>query len=243
MDNFLAIAASLQTVNERIAAACARAGREVSEVEIVGVTKTHGPDLVQAAREAGIQMMGENRVQEAAAKIPQCGSGPEWHLIGHLQRNKVRQALELFSVIHSVDSLRLLEHIESVAGEFGYAPELLIEVNVSGESSKQGLSPEAMPAMMERVLECRHITVTGLMTMAPFVPEAEATRPVFKKLHTLRDELEHRFAVGLPRLSMGMSNDFEVAVEEGATWVRLGSILFGKRGTWRSQRTAGDIDV
>ncbi|MDD4101504.1 MAG: YggS family pyridoxal phosphate-dependent enzyme, partial [Kiritimatiellae bacterium] len=166
-------------------------------------------------------------------KIPQSVGGPEWHMIGHLQRNKVRHALELFSVIHSVDSLRLLEQIERVAEEAGKRPEILLEVNVAGESSKDGMSPEEAPAAVEKVLECRNVTLTGLMTMAPFFPEAEQARPVFARLRGLRDALEQKFGVGLPRLSMGMSNDYEVAVEEGATWVRLGTALFGHRPKWR----------
>ena len=233
MEEDMEIAERVERARERIAAACARAGRDADEVEIIGVTKTHGPDVVREAWEAGIRIMGENRVQEAGWKIPQSVGGPEWHMIGHLQRNKVRHALELFSVIHSVDSLRLLDQIERVAEEAGKRQEILLEVNVAGESSKDGMSPDDAPAAVERALECRNVTLTGLMTMAPFFPEAEQARPVFERLRGLRDGLERRFGVGLPRLSMGMSNDFEVAVEEGATWVRLGTALFGHRPKWR----------
>lgn len=233
MEENLSIAERVERARERIAAACAKAGRSADEVEIIGVTKTHGPDVVREAWEADIRIMGENRVQEAGWKIPQSVGGPEWHMIGHLQRNKVRPALEFFSVIHSVDSLRLLDQIERVAEEAGKRPEILLEVNVAGESSKDGMSPEEAPVLVERALECRNVTLTGLMTMAPFFPEAEQARPVFARLRELRDELESRFAVGLPQLSMGMSNDFEVAVEEGATWVRLGTVLFGHRPKWK----------
>lgn len=229
------IADILAEVRGSMAEACARSGRGVDEVEIVGVTKTHGPDVVQEAWEAGIRLMGENRVQEAAWKIPQAVSGPEWHLIGNLQRNKVRAALELFTVIHSVDSMRLLEQIERVADEGGYRPEIYLEVNVSGESSKHGLAPDEVGAVLERALECRSITLSGVMTMAPFTPEAEETRPVFAKLRELRDSWEAEYGVGLPNLSMGMSNDYLVAVEEGATHVRLGSVLFGGRPRWKPQ--------
>jgi len=220
-------------VQERIAAACAKSGREATEVEIIGVTKTHGPDVVREAWEAGLRRLGENKVQEAAWKLPECVSGPEWHLIGHLQRNKVRAALELFSVIHSVDSLRLLEQIERVAEESGHRPEILLEINVSGEASKDGLRPEQALEVIEYALGCRNVTLTGLMTMAPFCPDPEGTRPVFAKLRTLRDRWETQFGIGLPTLSMGMSNDYLVAVEEGATWLRLGTVLFGSRPKWK----------
>lgn len=233
MEEDAEIAERVAEARERVAAACARAGRAADEVEIIGVTKTRGPDAVREAWEAGIRIMGENKVQEAAFKIAQSVGGPEWHMIGHLQRNKVRQALELFSVIHSVDSLRLLEQVERVAEEFGQRPEILLEVNVAGESSKDGMAPAEAQAAVERALECRNVTLTGLMTMAPFFPEPEQARPVFARLRGLRDELERSLGVGLPRLSMGMSNDFEVAVEEGATWVRLGTSLFGQRPKWR----------
>ena len=233
MGNNEAVAEILGSVQARIAGACAKAGRSPDGVEIVGVTKTHGPDVVREAWEAGIRRFGENKVQEAAWKIPECVSGPEWHLIGHLQRNKVRAALDLFSVIHSVDSVRLLEQIGRVADECGYRPEILLEVNVSGEASKDGLRPEQVPEVIEYALGCRSVTLTGLMTMAPFCPDPEGARPFFAKLRELRDRLETQFDIGMPNLSMGMSNDYGVAVEEGATWLRLGSVLFGSRPTWK----------
>jgi pyridoxal phosphate enzyme (YggS family) len=232
------IAGRLDAVRARIAAACGRAGRDPAGVEIVAVTKTFGPDVVRDAWQAGLRRFGENRVQEAAVKIPVCGSGPEWHLVGHLQRNKVRPALEIFPVIHAVDSARLLEHIARVAGEIGCQPTVLLEINVSGEASKFGLRPEAAPEAIERALELRAVTLSGLMTMAPFSPDPERTRPVFSRLRTLRDEWSARFGIGLPHLSMGMSGDFEVAVEEGATWVRLGTVLFGHRRPWAALRGA-----
>lgn len=225
----------LSAVRERIDAACAKSGRKPGDVEIIGVTKTHGPDVVREAWEAGIRIMGENKIQEAAWKIPESVSGPAWHLVGHLQRNKVRPALELFSVIHSVDSVRLLEQIEHVADEAGHRPEILLEVNVSGEASKDGLQPESAPEVIERALACRNVTLTGLMTMAPFCPDPELARPVFARLRECRDRWERLFGIGLPNLSMGMSNDYAVAVEEGATWVRLGTVLFGSRPKWRPQ--------
>jgi len=220
-------------VQRVIAEACAKAGRSIDEIEVIGVTKTHGPDVVREAWDAGLRLFGENKVQEAAAKIPESVSQAEWHLIGHLQRNKVRPALELFSVIHSVDSLRLAEQLEHVAEEAGHRPQILLEINVAGESSKDGMRPEAAPEVIEYILGCRNLTWTGLMTMAPFYPDPEQTRPVFVKLRNLRDTWEKEYGVGLPRLSMGMSNDYRVAVEEGATWLRLGTVLFGHRPKWR----------
>jgi pyridoxal phosphate enzyme (YggS family) len=226
------IADCLAEVRGRIDAACARAGRKPEEVEVIGVTKTFGPDVVAEAWAAGLRKIGENRVQEAAAKIPLCPSGPEWHLIGHLQRNKVRPALEFFSVIHAVDSGRLLEQIDRIADEAGCRPKILLEVNVSGEASKFGLKPDQVAAVVEQTLQARAVTLVGLMTMAPFFPEPEQARPVFARLRELRDHIERDLGVGLPHLSMGMSNDYQVAVEEGATWVRLGTTLFGHREKW-----------
>jgi len=235
-----AIADCLTEVQARIAAACARSGRKPDAVEVIGVTKTFGPDVVDEAWRAGLRRLGENRVQEAAAKIPQCGSGPEWHLIGHLQRNKVRPALELFTVLHAVDSARLVEQIDHVAEESGAQPRILLEVNVSGEASKFGLKPAEVTTVVEQALRARSLTLIGLMTMAPFCPDPQQTRPVFARLRELRDRLERECGASLPHLSMGMSNDFEVAVEEGATWVRLGSVLFGHRQKWAAMR--GGVD-
>lgn len=217
----------------RIGSACAKARRSPDEVEIVAITKTHGPDVVRDAWNAGLRRFGENRVQEAAWKIPEAPPGPEWHLVGHLQRNKVPHALALFPVIEAVDSERLLDAIVHAAKLSGNRPEILFEVNISGEASKFGLRPEAVDPLLEKALGTPEVTVAGLMTMAPFQPDPEKTRPVFAGLRELRDRLERDFGIGLPRLSMGMSNDFEVAVEEGATWVRLGTCLFGQRPKWK----------
>ena len=220
----------LSAVNAKIKAACARAGRSCDEVEIVAVTKTHGPETVREAWDAGLSIVGENKVQEAAWKKPESVTGPSWHLIGHLQGNKVRPALMLFDFIHSVDSLRLIERISSISEETGARPHILLEVNVSGEKSKTGMEPglvdEAVRAILER---CPRIELEGFMTMAPFSANPEDSRPVFRALRNLRDETERRFGISLPRLSMGMSGDYEVAVEEGATWIRLGTVLFGER--------------
>ncbi len=232
----------LSEVQGRVAAACKRAGRDTSEVEIVAVTKTHGEDAVREAWDAGLRIVGENKVQEAAWKKPASATGPMWHLIGHLQSNKVRAALELFDFIHSVDSERLADRINFVADEIGVSPRVLLEVNVSGEKSKNGLSPEAVRPLLDHIgSSCPRITVEGLMTMAPFSENPEDSRPVFRRLRELRDACERDLGVGLPRLSMGMSGDFEVAVEEGATWIRLGTVLFGERPkTKRTVARAGD---
>ena len=229
-----------EAVRRRMAEACRRAGRAPDAVTLIAVTKTFGPDAVRDAWEAGIGVMAENRVQEAAAKIPHCVSGPDWHLIGHLQRNKVRAALEWFQCIHAVDSLKLLEQIARVAEDTGVQPSILLEINASGESSKFGLKPEDVPAVIERALSLRPVTLNGLMTMAPIAPDPELTRPVFAKVRECRDRWERQFGIALPELSMGMSGDFEVAIEEGATWIRVGTALFGHRPRWKPERGSED---
>lgn len=233
----------LAEVRGKIAAACGRAGRDPAGVEIVAVTKTHGPEVVKEAWDAGLSVVGENKVQEAAWKKPASVSGPSWHLIGHLQGNKVRHALALFDFIHSVDSAKLLSRINAVAEETGASPHVLLEVNVSGEKSKTGMPPaEVDEAMRLLRSECPRVTLEGFMTMAPFSESPEDARPCFRALRELRDAAEQKFGVGLPRLSMGMSGDYEVAVEEGATWVRLGTVLFGERPKLAKARPAGDGD-
>lgn len=233
----------LTEVRARIDAACKRVGRNPDEVEIVAVTKTHGTEVVQEAWNAGLQIVGENKVQEAAWKKPASVSGPSWHLIGHLQGNKVRPALELFDFIHSVDSIALADRINRVADDIGAAPHVLLEVNVSGERSKSGMRPEDVAPAVEHIMRnCPRVTVEGLMTMAPFSENPEDARPYFRRLRELRDAVEKELNVGLPRLSMGMSGDFEVAVEEGATWVRLGTILFGERPKQKMVRAVADDD-
>jgi len=224
----------LADVEARIAAACERAGRAPSGVSIVAVTKTFGPDVVAEAADAGLTVMGENRVQEAVQKIPLCPGRLEWHMIGHLQRNKVRQILGLVEWVHSVDSERLLQTIDRVAGELGHTMPVLLEINVSGESSKHGLAPDAAGPLVAAARGLRNVEVRGFMTIPPFTPDAGDARPYFRALRRLRDTCSRKYDVELPELSMGMSNDFDVAVEEGATWIRLGSVLFGRRTgkTW-----------
>ena len=234
--------ARLAAVRNTVAEACRKSGRPDDAVTIIAVTKTHGPDAVREAWEGGLSIMGENKVQEAAAKIPQCVSGPDWHLIGHLQKNKVRHALHLFSAIHSVDSADLLAAVERIAGEDSLSPRILLEVNVSGESSKFGVKPAALPGIVEAALACRRTTLCGFMTMAPFSANPEDSRPHFARLRTLRDEMESRFSASFPVLSMGMSGDYGVAVEEGATHVRIGTALFGERGKWRPAAVEDNCD-
>ena len=232
----------LADVEARIAAACAASGRKRDGVRIVAVTKTHGPETVREAMECGLRTIGENKVQEAAWKIPLCPSGAEWHLIGRLQRNKVRHALALFSRFHAVDSIPVLEKIAAVADELGVSPAVMLEVNVSGERTKGGFAPGDVPAAVEKALSLPRIVLDGFMTMAPFEPEPEKTRPVFAGLRELRDAMEAEFGASFPELSMGMTNDYEIAVQEGATLVRLGTVLFGERPKARPQRAvdAGD---
>lgn len=231
----------LDEVKAKIAAACAKAGRDPSEVEIIAVTKTHGEDVVREAWENGLAIVGENKVQEAAWKKPASVSGPSWHLIGHLQSNKVRPALELFDFIHSVDSIKLADRINLIADDIGAQPHILLEVNVSGEKSKSGMKPEDVEPTIRHIQEnCPRVTLEGLMTMAPFAEDPEEARPYFRRLRELRDGLQEKLGVGLPKLSMGMSGDYEVAVEEGATWVRLGTVLFGERPKLKSVRATAD---
>ncbi len=237
------LAEILAGVRAKIAAACARVGRDPSEVEILAVTKTYGPEVVQEAWENGLHIVAENKVQEAAWKKPASVSGPSWHLIGHLQSNKVRPALELFDFIHSVDSIKLADRINLIADAIGAQPHILLEVNVSGEKSKSGLKPNSVKGVVEHILaQCPRLTLEGLMTMAPFSEDPEDARPYFRALRELRDQLEQDLQIGLPRLSMGMSGDYEVAVEEGATWLRLGTVLFGERPKVKTVRAVADDD-
>jgi pyridoxal phosphate enzyme (YggS family) len=217
------VATNLRAIRKRIAAACASAGRDPAEVTLVAVSKTFPPEAIVEAVRDGVTDIGENRVQEAAAKAPAvsaAGVRPRWHLVGHLQSNKARAALELFDVIESVDSVELGERI----GRLAQRPiDVLLEVNVAGETSKFGLMPEDTPAAVRDLAAVPNLNVRGLMTVAPLVDDAEKVRPVFRQLRALRDEL------GLAELSMGMSGDFEVAIEEGATIVRVGRAIFGER--------------
>ncbi len=220
---------NLEAVEQRIAAACARCGRSIDSVNLLAVGKKHAPEVIQDAVDAGVTVIGENRIQEARQKIPLCSSLLDWHLIGHLQSNKTILAVEMFTMIHSVDSLRLLEKIDSACGDVGKSMPVCLQVNVSGEGSKSGLKPDDVLSVLEGAGALYNVDIVGLMTIPPFTEEVEDARPHFVALRELRDQLREDSGFELPELSMGMSRDFEVAIEEGATWVRIGSILFGKR--------------
>lgn len=219
----------LTAVEQRIAAACARSERDPSSVALVAVSKTYPPEDVDSLARLGCKVFGESRIQEAAQKIPVCSSGLEWHGIGHLQRNKVPVAVELFSRLHGIDSLRLLERVESCAAETGRTIQACLEVNVSGESSKYGFTPEEVPAVLAFLPKLRYVNIDGLMTIAPFTPDPEDSREHFRRLRMLRDTWAAASGWPLDVLSMGMSHDMEVAIEEGATMVRVGTALFGPR--------------
>jgi pyridoxal phosphate enzyme (YggS family) len=222
-------ATRLAEVRERMADAATKSGRAADQVELVAVSKTHAAEKVQAVFEAGQLLFGESRVQEARAKIPLLPSRLRWHFIGHLQKNKIRHALPLFELFHGIDSLALAQDMERIADEEGMRPRILLEVNVAGEASKHGFSPEALRRDLEAALSLGKLTIEGLMTIPPLAPEAEASRRYFVALRELRDQLEAEFAVKLPQLSMGMSGDFAIAVEEGATLIRVGTAIFGER--------------
>lgn len=214
---------------DRIASSASSASRDPDDVRLVAVSKTHGPDAVRSVAAEGQRIFGESRLQEASAKIPQCPGRLEWHFIGHLQKNKIRKALPLFSLLHGVDSLELAEDINRIAEEEGQHPRILLEVNTSGEASKFGFQPDQLIAELEDLLELPRLEIRGLMTMAPLTPKAEMARPYFERLRKLKELLEERFGVGLPELSMGMSGDFEAAISEGSTLVRVGTAIFGER--------------
>src|SRR4051812_18470833 len=230
------VAENLDRVRAQIAEAAGKAGRSVGDIELVAISKTHAADRVQEAHAAGQNLFGESKVQEARAKIPECPSSLRWHFVGHLQKNKIRHALPLFELFHSIDSLALAQELNRVADDDGMRARVLLEVNVSGEGSKYGFAPEKLRAEIESLLELPRLTIEGLMTIPPFAEEAEASRPFFVQLREVRDRLEKEFDLKLPQLSMGMTNDFTVAVEEGATLVRVGTAIFGPRATWKQKR-------
>src|SRR5437660_4154876 len=219
----------LERVRAQIAEAAEKSGRQPADVELVAITKTHDAERVREAHEAGQQVFGESRVQEARSNIPKLPSNLCWHLVGHLQKNKIRHALPLFELIHSVDSLALAEDINRIAEEEGMHPHVLIEVNVAGEGSKFGFRPETLRAEMESLLALPRLSILGLMTIPPIAEEGEASRKYFVELRELRDRLQTEFHVDLAQLSMGMTQDYAIAVEEGATLVRVGTAIFGER--------------
>jgi pyridoxal phosphate enzyme (YggS family) len=224
-----AIAENLGRVRANITAAARKAGRSAEEIRLVAVSKTHPSESVREAHHAGQNLFGESRVQEARAKIPELPSSLEWHFIGHLQKNKIRHALPLFELFHSVDSLVLARDIDRIADEIGSQPRVLLEVNVSGEGSKFGFRAETLRAEIEHLLALPRLTIEGLMTIPPLAGDAESSRKFFVQLRELRDALNTEFHLRLAELSMGMTTDYPVAVEEGATLVRVGTAIFGER--------------
>jgi len=228
------VQARLARVRTTIAEAARRAGREPRTVTIVAVTKTFPPEVVAHALAAGLGDVGENYVQEAKAKRAQV-SGGTWHLIGGLQRNKVRAAVATFDRLHTVDGVALATAVDAAARDAGRRMPVLVQVNVAEDSAKRGADVEAAADLCRTVLRLPGLALDGLMTIGPLVDDPEAARPGFRRLREVRDEIARRLGVELPHLSMGMSDDFAVAVEEGATLVRLGRVLFGARraGAWR----------
>ena len=223
------ISDNLINIHSRIQDAAHRVGRQVSDVRLVAVSKTYPPAVIQEAWNSGQHVFGENRVQDALPKIAELPAKAEWHFIGHLQSNKIRKALPAFTLIHGVDNLELAQQINRIAGEMGLTANILLEINVSGEASKFGFSPTDLRQNLEGLLCLPNIRINGLMTMAPYSEDPETARPVFSKLRILRDELAAKTGQALRELSMGMSGDFEVGIEEGATIVRIGSSIFGHR--------------
>jgi pyridoxal phosphate enzyme (YggS family) len=225
----MSFAENLAGIQQRIRAACARAGRAEDSVLLLAVSKSHPPETLQTAAACGQIFFGENKVQEAKAKIPLCPGKLRWHFIGHLQSNKVRDAVELFEMIQGVDSLAIAGEISKRAVQAGKTMPILLEVNVAGEGSKFGYAPEKLLAELNTLNALPNLEIHGLMAIPPYAPVAEKSRPYFQKLRALKEECEKNLGVPLPHLSMGMSGDFEIAIEEGATIVRVGTALFGPR--------------
>jgi PLP dependent protein len=238
----MSIADNIAQVRGTIAAACQRAERDVTDVMLIAVSKTQPAQAVLDAMAADLQHFGENRVEEAEDKIPQvraANSNPTWHMVGHLQSRKAKDALKCFDVVHSVESLKLAEKLARGAAEKGMTVDMLLEINVSGEQSKYGLLASGWQTdttvrqvlfdTMRQIALLPNLRVRGLMTMAPIVEQMEAARPVFAELARLRDAAQEALGIALPDLSMGMTDDYPIAIEEGATMVRIGRAIFGQR--------------
>jgi len=223
------IADNLEAIRQRVALAAGRAARSPSEVELLAVSKTFPVERIQEAADAGQLLFGENKVQELLAKQPLLSSKLRWHLIGHLQSNKVRKCLPVVDAIHSVDSIDLARDINRIASDLGLFPKVYLEVNLAAESTKYGFKPEHLKQSLEELYSLDRLFIQGLMCIPPFDANAENTRRYFVVLRELRDELQIQGGAPLPKLSMGMSHDFEVAIEEGSTIVRVGSAIFGSR--------------
>jgi|WetSurMetagenome_2_1015567.scaffolds.fasta_scaffold171068_1 PLP dependent protein len=227
----MTIEENLDFVRERVAAAAARAGRDPAGITIVAVTKTHGPEVVTQAIEAGLVDVGENKVQEFLAKAPEVKLPCRWHLVGHLQTNKVAKVVGRFALVQSVDSFKLAEHLSRASATAGVTADVLLEVNTSGEESKFGLPPSGVTAMCGLIAGLPNLRIRGLMTIGPLVEDASAVGAAFANLRRLKEEIEAARIgnVSMEHLSMGMTDDFEIAIAEGSTMIRLGRILFGER--------------
>ncbi|NQW99093.1 YggS family pyridoxal phosphate-dependent enzyme [bacterium] len=231
------VTVKLTAVRARIAAACLRSGKEADSIQLIAVSKTFPAELVREASGAGQAVFGESRIQEAESKIAALPGSLHWHFIGRIQRNKVRKLLQNFEVLHAIDSLRLASYTEEIARELGLFPKVFLQVNLGGEASKGGYEIATLRSELEQLLKLERLEILGLMGIPPPGPDPEASRHWFTALREMRDSLEVEFGVHLPALSMGMSEDFEVAIEEGATHVRVGSAIFGKR----SYRVDGEL--
>ncbi len=228
----MSIRENVQFVRKKIAEACLRSGRDPEEVDLVAVTKTVDVEQINEAIEAGIRVVGENRVQEAWRKFQEVGKGVHWHIVGHLQTNKVKRVLQFADMIHSVDSVYLAREIQTQAEKLDKTVEILIQVNTSGEESKFGLEPEVTIGAIEEISAFSNLEIKGLMTIGAFLPNPEDVRPWFKLLRDLKGRVNEQEIAGVEigALSMGMTNDYEVAIEEGSTMVRIGTAIFGERG-------------
>ncbi len=237
-------AANLLAIETRIAAACDRVGRQRKGVQLLAVSKGQSPQSIRALADEGLLAFGENKVQEAKAKISSCPSQLRWHMIGHLQSNKCRDAVVLFDFIQGVDGLALAQELEKWAQKLGRTKKILLEVNVGGEGSKYGLAPTDVVQTLLRVNDLPHLEVHGLMTIAPYSPDPEHSRGFFRKMAEVKLACENAIGAPLPHLSMGMSGDFEVAIEEGSTLVRIGTALFGARTTPKTlmEHPSNEID-
>ena len=227
----MTIADNIASIQERISKSALRAGRDPAEIRLVAVSKTVSAESIQEAIAAGVTILGENYMQEARNKIARIEKQVEWHFIGHLQSNKAKYAVDLFSMIQSVDRLALAEELGQEANKRGKIVPVLIQVNISGEESKSGIDPQETLQLLERIAALQHLAVQGLMTMPPWFEDPEDARPYFSAMRKLREKLSREKipGVALQELSMGMSGDFEVAIEEGATLVRIGTAIFGPR--------------
>jgi PLP dependent protein len=231
----VSLADNLNSIQQRIRTACDRCDREPNSITLLAVTKSHPPEAVREAMDLGVACFGENKIQEAKAKIPNCPGRARWHFIGHLQSNKCRDAVELFEMIESVDSLALAQEINKRAEASAKTMPVLLEVNVAGEASKFGYKPQQLLADLRALNELPRIEIHGLMAVPPWSPDAETSRPHFRRLRELKLECEQTLGAPLPQLSMGMSGDFEVAIEEGASIIRVGTALFGPRSSVRAK--------